>query len=73
YPLAIMGILTAAASVYYYLRVVVALYLERPAETAPASSPPLTSLAPLGGAALALLGLGILPGPLITLLQRLLP
>jgi NADH-quinone oxidoreductase subunit N len=73
YPLAVIGILTAAASVYYYLRVVVALYLERPAEAAPAPLPPLTSLVPLGGAALALIGLGTLPGPLISLLQRLLP
>ncbi|MBT1073767.1 NADH-quinone oxidoreductase subunit N [Geobacter grbiciae] len=66
-PLAIIGILTAAASAYYYLRVAVNLYM-KPAEQEGTGEPPTAAEAmSLGVAALAILALGIWPGPLFDL------
>ncbi len=71
-PLAIFGILTAAVSVYYYLRVVVNLYMQ-PAESPllphPASLP--ESLV-LGVAGAAILVLGVWPQPLLEAIDRVL-
>ncbi|HTP64903.1 MAG TPA: NADH-quinone oxidoreductase subunit N [Geobacteraceae bacterium] len=71
-PLAIFGILTAAASVYYYLRVVVNLYM-RPAE---APSQPHAATLPeafiLGAAGAAILVLGVWPQPLLEVIDRVL-
>jgi NADH-quinone oxidoreductase subunit N len=67
-PLAIIGILTAAISVYYYLRVVVSLYMH-PAETRGEAhtTSPLEAVA-LGVMAVVILGLGIYPGPLLEMI-----
>jgi NADH-quinone oxidoreductase subunit N len=71
-PLALFGILTAAVSVYYYLRVVVSLYMQ-PAEAAldphPASPPETAALAAAG---LAILILGVWPQPLLALIDTVL-
>jgi NADH-quinone oxidoreductase subunit N len=71
-PLAIFGILTAAISVYYYLRVVVNLYMQ-PAEAHsnphPASPP---EIAVLGIAGLAILVLGVWPQPLLEVIDKVL-
>ncbi|HLO27118.1 MAG TPA: NADH-quinone oxidoreductase subunit N [Geobacteraceae bacterium] len=67
--LAVIGILTAVVSVYYYLRVVVNLYM-RPADTgrAPASGT-LPEYVALACAAMVILFLGIFPGPLAELID----
>ncbi len=66
--LAVIGILTAVVSVYYYLRVVVNLYM-RPADggnaTAAGTFP---EMAALVCAAAVLLFLGIYPGPLLDMI-----
>ena len=67
--LAVVGILTAVVSVYYYLRVVVNLYM-RPAETgavAGRGTPP--EIIALSCAAAVILLLGIYPGPLLELID----
>ena len=61
--LAVVGMLTAAASVYYYLRVVVALYLRPGTATAPEAT--LTTMIPLAVAAFLLVLWGIWPGLLL--------
>jgi NADH-quinone oxidoreductase subunit N len=71
-PLAITGILTAAVSIYFYLRVVVSLYL-RPAGAPVTASraTPAEGLA-LGVVGLAILILGIFPSPLLDLIYDIL-
>jgi NADH-quinone oxidoreductase subunit N len=65
---AVIGILTAVISVYYYLRVVVDLYM-RPAETeAVAGRGTLPEMIALICAAAVILFLGIYPGPLMELI-----
>jgi NADH-quinone oxidoreductase subunit N len=69
-PLAIFGILTAAVSVYYYLRVVVNLYMH-PAEahTDPHSASPPEAIV-LAVAAVAILVLGVWPQPLLEFIDK---
>ncbi|HEY6873366.1 MAG TPA: NADH-quinone oxidoreductase subunit N [Geobacteraceae bacterium] len=63
--LAVIGILTAVVSVYYYLRVVVNLYM-RPAEgEVVAARGTLPETVSLAAAAVVILVLGIFPGPLM--------
>ncbi|HEX9024673.1 MAG TPA: NADH-quinone oxidoreductase subunit N, partial [Geobacteraceae bacterium] len=71
-PLAIFGILTAAASVYYYLRVVVNLYMH-PADSSAsphAASPSETVV--MGAAGAVILLLGVWPQPLLDVIDRVL-
>jgi NADH-quinone oxidoreductase subunit N len=72
--LAVAGILTALVAVFFYLRVVVALYM-RPAEGAAAEVRPLSAaeIAALAIPTAATLFLGIDPAPLLDLLTRVLP
>ncbi|HEY6837826.1 MAG TPA: NADH-quinone oxidoreductase subunit N [Geobacteraceae bacterium] len=70
-PLAVMGILSAAVSVYYYLRVVVNLYL-RPEGTASADTLTPREGATLGACAGVIIALGVYPGPLLHLLDSIL-
>jgi NADH-quinone oxidoreductase subunit N len=71
-PLAVAGILTAAVSAYYYLRLVVVLYLEPEEGTAfPAPQLPMTAV--LSVAAAAILFLGLFPAPLLSLLRAIFP
>lgn len=68
--LSVIGILTAAVSAYYYLRVVTTLYL-RPAEpSSPAPGDGMTAAeyGVLGCAGLLIVVLGILPSPLLELI-----
>jgi NADH-quinone oxidoreductase subunit N len=66
--LALVGVLTSVVSAYYYLRIVVAMYMEPPAADANrwASVPPAAALALAFSAGLTLL-LGVWPAPLLTL------
>jgi len=70
--LAVIGILTAAASAYYYLRVIASLYMQDQQETA-AVSPTLPEYAVLTAAAAAILLFGIFPSPLLILVKSALP
>lgn len=71
-PLAIVGILAAAVSAYYYLRVVVNLYM-RPGD-APESrkSASMTESVALSAAALVILAVGLYPSPLLSLIDSIL-
>jgi NADH-quinone oxidoreductase subunit N len=71
--LAVMGMLTAAASVYYYLRVVTALYLRTAEEPAPIPAVTPASCGALIVCGALLLILGVWPGPLLELLQGVVP
>jgi NADH-quinone oxidoreductase subunit N len=71
-PLAIFGILTAAVSVYYYLRVVVNLYMQpAEAQTDPHSASP-PEIVALGVAGVAILILGVWPQPLLEVIDKVL-
>lgn len=70
--LSIIGILLAAISIYYYLRVVVALYFKEPIHEGSACPQPLEYLV-LTVAAVAILLIGLWPGKLLQLLSPLLP
>lgn len=69
--LAVIGILTAVASVYYYLRVVVNLYMRPAGEDTVAGRGTLAETFSLAAAALAILILGIFPGHLMELVVSL--
>jgi NADH-quinone oxidoreductase subunit N len=63
--LAVVGVLTSVVSAYYYLRIVVAMYMEEPAgEDTWAAVGPGARLA-LAVSALVVLGLGLYPGPVL--------
>lgn len=70
--LAVIGILLAAISVFYYLRVVVALYCKH-SDSANDSRPTFPEYIVLAVASTAILLLGLWPNTLISLLSRLLP
>ncbi len=63
-PLVVAGVLNSAVSIYYYLRIVVAMYFRdpvRPHQGFPAASMRVALVA----AAVAVLALGVLPGPVV--------
>lgn len=61
YPLVILGVASSVVSIYYYLRIVMAMYFRTPnRELRPLASPALHWA--LGAAVLGVLGLGLLPG-----------
>ena len=67
--LAVIGILTAVVSVYYYLRVVVNLYMH-PADTGKIDTiGPLPEMFALAIASVITVSLGIFPGPLLELID----
>jgi NADH-quinone oxidoreductase subunit N len=70
--LAIIGILTAAVSVYYYLRVVTALYLQR-CENADRERISVFETAVLGLSSVLIVLLGLFPSPLLDFLRTQLP
>lgn len=70
-PLAVIGILTAAVSVYYYLRVVVNLYMHTTVPLPSSGGAALPETAALCAAAFVVLLLGVYPGPLLDLTARL--
>jgi NADH-quinone oxidoreductase subunit N len=71
-PLAILGIITAAISVYYYLRVVAVLYMHAPATETSAHRASNAETAALCLTGFIILLLGVYPGPLMTLVDSIL-
>ena len=61
--LAVVGVLTSILGVYYYLRVVVAMYM-RPAEVEEPSAAPATVVVAIAVAALVVVVVGFSPEPL---------
>lgn len=70
--LAVIGILTAAASAYYYLRVVVNLYLRSSATESAGGAPTAPEAAALALAALTIVVFGVYPAPLFDLVAAVL-
>jgi NADH-quinone oxidoreductase subunit N len=69
-PLAIFGVLTSVAGLYYYLRVVVYVYMYPAAKAEPAQGGRLFSAGlAIAGCALLVLWLGIQPGTFAALTQ----
>jgi NADH-quinone oxidoreductase subunit N len=73
WPLVIVLVITSVIGLFYYLRVVVAIYGDPPQSDSTGSSQPLNS-APAGRLALsalmlALIVLGVYPGPLMNVLR----
>jgi NADH-quinone oxidoreductase subunit N len=64
YWLVVVGVLTSVVSIYYYLRVVVAMYFRDPVRQLGATDAPSTRAA-LVLAAVAVVVLGVLPGPFL--------
>ena len=71
-PLAVIGILTAAVSVYYYLRVVVNLYMHPAGARADAHAASPYEVVALGVTAVAILVLGVYPEPLLKVIEEIL-
>jgi NADH-quinone oxidoreductase subunit N len=59
--LAILGVVTSVVSVFFYLRVVVMMYMTRPAEPIVVPSVPVPAALALAGAAAAVVYFGVLP------------
>ncbi|WP_305041317.1 NADH-quinone oxidoreductase subunit N [Geoalkalibacter sp.] len=70
--LAVLGVLASLVSVYYYLRVVVVLFMSA-ADDVPLHGGSRGEGAAIALCALATLGLGILPAPLLDLIAQLIP
>jgi NADH-quinone oxidoreductase subunit N len=70
--LAVIGIITAVISVYYYLRVVAALYMHGPETETDTSKTSLTEITALCSTAFVILLLGVYPGPLMDLIDTIL-
>ncbi len=69
--LAVVGVVASAIAVVFYLRVIVVMYFASPGEDAArVASPSLTLRAVLGLAAVATIGIGVLPTPLLTLAEQ---
>ncbi|HEY8205858.1 MAG TPA: NADH-quinone oxidoreductase subunit N [Myxococcaceae bacterium] len=67
---AVVGVLSSAVGVYYYLRVVVYMYMRPAAEDAPAMERNLSTELVLAATTVAVVALGVLPGPLGSWLSR---
>ena len=70
--LAVIGIITAVISVYYYLRVVAALYMHGPETDTAAGKASFTETTALCSTAFVILLLGVYPGPLMDLIDSIL-
>jgi NADH-quinone oxidoreductase subunit N len=66
-PLAVVGVLTSVISAYYYLRVVVAMYMEEPTGEDNWGPIGLGPALALTASVLIVLGLGVYPAPLLAL------
>ncbi|MGN6452431.1 MAG: NADH-quinone oxidoreductase subunit NuoN, partial [Steroidobacteraceae bacterium] len=69
--LVVVAIIMSVVGAYYYLRVIKLMYFDEPAGTQPAPARELGVRFTLGVNALAVLVLGLLPGPLLDLCARL--
>ncbi|MBI2369870.1 MAG: NADH-quinone oxidoreductase subunit N [Deltaproteobacteria bacterium] len=67
--LTVIGVLTSAVSLYYYLRIVVLMYMREPAEESSAATLTAGPLVTLAIAAFAVLLMGLFPGSIFTLAQ----
>ncbi len=72
--LAILLVINSAISLFYYVRIIVALYSQLPADPPPAITRPLPQLAAvvIAVATAVVLALGVFPGPLLTLIDAVL-
>ncbi len=70
--LAIIGVINNIISLSYYWKIIRAIYFTPPQENEQAATPP-TLAAALGATAIGVLAVGILPGPLLALLQTAAP
>ncbi|HEY7516238.1 MAG TPA: NADH-quinone oxidoreductase subunit N [Vicinamibacteria bacterium] len=65
--LAVVGVVMSVVSAFYYLRVVVAMYMREPSGEDPWGAVAPASGIALGAVVLVVLGLGVFPGPVLTL------
>ena len=64
--LALVGVVMSVVSAYYYLRVVVAMYMNDARSEDPWARVAPAATAALGAAVLVVLGFGVFPGPLVS-------
>ena len=69
YGLVLLGAVLTVVALYYYLLVARRMYIEAPVNTAPVRVPALLSLG-IGLCALAVIVIGIYPGPWVALTMR---
>jgi len=72
-PLALAGMASALVAVFFYLRIVVVLYMKKPAELTGLRPPGLAEMLALIISGVAILLLGVHPQPLLELLKNILP
>jgi len=70
--LAVLGIVTAVVSVYYYLRIVATLYMQAPEGEEASGGASFPEVAALCAAAFVILLLGVYPGPLMDVIDAIL-
>jgi NADH-quinone oxidoreductase subunit N len=70
--LAVLGIVTAVVSVYYYLRIVATLYMQAPEGKEASGGASFPEFAALCAAACVILLLGVYPGPLMDVIDAIL-
>ncbi|SNB46947.1 NADH-quinone oxidoreductase subunit N [Geobacter sp. DSM 9736] len=70
--LAVIGILTAAVSAFYYLRVVVNLYMRQPEQPESAGRHSIPEFVALAGSSAVTVALGVYPDPLLQAIGRIL-
>ncbi|MEE8301633.1 MAG: NADH-quinone oxidoreductase subunit N, partial [Candidatus Tectomicrobia bacterium] len=70
YGLALIGLLTSVISVFYYARVVIAMYMQEPTGERQIIAPSPTVMVALGITALGILYMGIFPGGILRLAER---
>ena len=68
--LALIGVLTSVISVFFYLRIIVMMYMTRPAAAASVPDIPLPGVIALASAASAVVYLGVLPARVIEWASR---
>jgi NADH-quinone oxidoreductase subunit N len=68
--LTVIGVLNCAVASYYYWRILAAMYMEKPANQAPLPRPGPATQTVLALCAAATLLLGILPHPVLAMVER---
>jgi len=71
--LGVLGILTVILSIYFYFKVIVALFMRQPERTVPIPAMAVTDRFAGGLVLFLLLLFGLMPGPLFSLIERVLP
>jgi NADH-quinone oxidoreductase subunit N len=67
--LAVIGVLNSAVAAYYYLRVIVYMYMEEPAEATASWTPSVAGGLALAVALIGIVLLGVMPAPFVDLAQ----